>query len=307
MNRGTLTVLLYHGVTGSSSEGIENYSGKHIRREAFAEQMLFVSRHCHVLSMQEVTEHYKKRKAFPDNAVAVTFDDGFQNNYSVAAPILADLSIPAIFYVSTGFISTDRMFWVDIVEDCINRCRKEHITIVLGGGNNKFSLSTDILKTAAVEAIKIYCKGCPDDEKEHIVESLIESSGVSPACSAAANYRKMTWEEVTELDADSFFTIGSHSVNHVILSLLSTSEMHREVSESIAVLEKRLGHPVEHFSYPEGQQNHFNNEVITCLRESGIVCCPSAIEGVNVFEEDLFTLKRIMVGTKNRPFPFSMS
>ena len=40
---------------------------------------------------------------FPPNSFAITFDDGFENNLSVAAPLLSDLKIPLTIYITTNF------------------------------------------------------------------------------------------------------------------------------------------------------------------------------------------------------------
>ena len=64
---------------------------------------------------------------------------------------------------------------------------------------------------------------------------------------------------------------------------------------------------VEHFSYPEGQEHHFNNEVIAALKKENIICSPSAVYGYNDFSEDLFHLKRIMVGFDGAVFPHDTS
>ena len=59
----------------------------------------------------------------------------------------------------------------------------------------------------------------------------------------------------------------------------------------------------EHYSYPEGQSDHYNDDVINILRDNGVKCCPSAVHGINSEEDDLFHLKRIMVGFGEIEFP----
>ena len=69
-------------------------------------------------------------------------------------------------------------------------------------------------------------------------------------------------------------------------------------------LSEKLGSNVDSFSYPEGQEAHYNDEVISVLKKYGIKICPSAIDGVVDGADDNFNLKRIMVGFWGRKFPF---
>ena len=126
-----LTILLYHGVTDTPSRGIENFSRKHISDTDFREQMRYISKHCSVLSMDEVADIAQSGKHLPPKATAVTFDDGFRNNYTVAAPILEECRVPATFYITSGIINTDIMFWVDELEDCMNLSTHPSIEITL--------------------------------------------------------------------------------------------------------------------------------------------------------------------------------
>lgn len=304
IHSGHLTILLYHGVTDAHSEGIENYSGKHCSREEFVKQMAFLKANCNLLSMDDVVNHYKAKKPFPKNSAAVTFDDGFKNNFTVAVPVLDNFRIPAAFYLSTGFIGTEKMFWVDIMEDCINRSKKRRIELDISARRKKFLLATAKQRIQALEAVKKYCKQAGNEKKDVVVRSVIAATGIRPSVHSAENYRKMSWDDAAEISANPLFTVGGHTQNHTILSSLSVDAMKREISVSIRELKKRLGSKVRHYSYPEGQKNHYNENTIAYLKKCGIVCCPSAIDGVNTFKDDLFHLKRIMVAFRGRKFPF---
>ncbi|MFH1452519.1 MAG: hypothetical protein ABIH00_00885 [Armatimonadota bacterium] len=50
-----------------------------------------------------------------------------------------------------------------------------------------------------------------------------------------------------------------------------------------------------HYSYPEGLDYCYSDEVINMLKEYGIKCSPTAIDGVNKVGDDLFHLKRVAV------------
>src|SRR5574343_1136034 len=105
-----LSILLYHGVTREKSRGIENKSEKHMTEKQFFNQMKYLKERCVVLSMDQVVEYFISNRPLPKNPVAITFDDGFENNYTVAAPILDMLKLPATFYITSGIINENKMF-----------------------------------------------------------------------------------------------------------------------------------------------------------------------------------------------------
>ncbi len=298
-----LTILLYHGVTNSPSAGIENYSGKHIPADDFAHQMQTIRRHCTVLSMDDIVELTLSGKPFPARAVAVSFDDGFANNCTVAAPILDDLKVPAVFYISSGIVNTTLMFWVDELEACLNLTQASNIALALDTPRT-FSLAAREDRIAALETIKQFCKRSPSAVKNRVLAELKTATGVAPAVEQADNYRKITWDQMRTMAENPLFTLGGHSLYHDILSELPPEQMMRDVNLSIDLLNYHLDRPIEHYSYPEGQAHHYNDAVIDVLKQRGIVCSPSAIHGLNSAGTDLFHLKRVMVGFLNCPFPF---
>jgi len=70
------------------------------------------------------------------------------------------------------------------------------------------------------------------------------------------------------------------------------------------LLEKNINDKIIHYSYPEGQINDYNQEVIKVMKDNKIICSPSAILGLNNTNTDLFNLKRIMVGFNGNRFPY---
>jgi peptidoglycan/xylan/chitin deacetylase (PgdA/CDA1 family) len=301
-----LTILLYHGVTQSTGQGIQNYSGKHIHVDLFAEQMRHLKRRCSVLSIDEVVRLTQAGEPFPERAAVVSFDDGFENNYTVAAPILDDIGVPAVFYISSGIVNTNMMFWVDEIEDCVNLSSNPSVTLTLDKPTS-FPISSREDRIATIETIKQFCKRSTSGEKNRVIAALIEACGVIPSIEHAFDYRKITWKQVRAMAANPLFTIGGHSLYHDILSELPLKKMQEDIRISLDLLTYNLSRSVTHYSYPEGQASHFNNEVIACLKSHGIICCPSAINGTNRDGTDLFHLKRSMVGFMGISFPVELS
>ena len=109
-----LVILLYHGVSDVSDKGICNMNKKHIDVKVFYSQMKYLRSNCNLISMDEVIYYKNLNQKFPSNSVVITFDDGFKNNHNIAAPILDKFNIPATFYVCSGMIDSNKLFWTDI-------------------------------------------------------------------------------------------------------------------------------------------------------------------------------------------------
>lgn len=102
-----LTVLLYHRVSDSARDNLT------VGIEQFDRQMALLRKHCMVLSIEQALALTAIPRS-PRPLVCVTFDDGYLDNYTNAAPILLKHEIPTAFFVSTGLIGTERAFPHDV-------------------------------------------------------------------------------------------------------------------------------------------------------------------------------------------------
>jgi peptidoglycan/xylan/chitin deacetylase (PgdA/CDA1 family) len=102
-----ITVLLYHRVTDEVRDNLT------VGIAQFDRQMELIRAHCQPLSIEEVLGSSTIPRA-KKPLVAVTFDDGYLDNYEHAVPILERHGIPAAFYVSTGIVNSDNRFPHDI-------------------------------------------------------------------------------------------------------------------------------------------------------------------------------------------------
>lgn len=283
-------ILLYHGVTKSKSYGVENYSNKHIQADEFDRQMKFLKENKKVVSIRNI-----KREL---DSVAVTFDDTFKNIYDVALPILKKYDIPATFFVSTGFIGNHKNFWVDRIEHMINFSDKDKIEF----DSELFNLRDRDEKINSLIKIKSKLKKCEPACRENFLSDIKIQTGWKNAIEIE-NYKNLSLDDVKKLDEPPMYEVGGHTVNHEILSYLDDEKLNQEISDCIKTLEKITGRKTDLFSYPEGQEKHYNKKVINCLKDNGITICPSAIDGF-IGEEDEFNYKRIMVGFCDIKFPF---
>lgn len=60
--------------------------------------------------LSRVLEHHEKQWPIPRRAFVVTFDDGYQNNFTQALPILRKLRVPATVFLATRYLDTGAPF-----------------------------------------------------------------------------------------------------------------------------------------------------------------------------------------------------
>src|SRR5262245_43784780 len=92
------TVLVYHTI---SSPAAALPGDIDISPEAFARQLDWLARRRSVVPLIETMNRNRQRRR-----VAITFDDGFRDNLTVAVPLLEKYSMPATVFVTAGFIGT---------------------------------------------------------------------------------------------------------------------------------------------------------------------------------------------------------
>src|SRR5207253_9604588 len=103
-NRKHVMILCYHGVTGRATRGPDDPAGLHVRIDRFRKQLDHLQRRYQVISLREFVEASRARCDLPPRVVILTFDDGYRNFLTLAAPCLAEKHFPA-----TMFLITDRM------------------------------------------------------------------------------------------------------------------------------------------------------------------------------------------------------
>ena len=103
--RRRLLILCYHGV---SKYDEYEWASLYIAADTFRRRMQILKDHgCNVLPLAEALTRLRDG-TLPDRAVAITFDDGLHDYYSVAFPILESFGFPATLYLTTYYVEFNR-------------------------------------------------------------------------------------------------------------------------------------------------------------------------------------------------------
>lgn len=295
LNASAVSVFLFHGVTTGGDYGVRNYTGKHLAQGTFVEIVRHLSASGHPASMDDLFRHVTGVEPCPPRSFVVTFDDGFWNNISVAAPILSDLGVPATFYVTTDFIDSGKMSWVDRIEAAVASTPLAEVTCPRPIEGTHRVATTDE-RIAFMSLVRLMVKGDPGTDADQFADLLVELLlGGRVADSVEILDRKLSWSDVRQLEDDPLFTVGGHGRTHRILGYLDAVEMRSELVHCLEGLRTHGRAKAEHFSYPEGFAGSYTPELIGTLRELAVTTGVTTDPGSNNRGQDPMTLKRYFV------------
>jgi len=278
--RGRLTILIFHRVHAVPDELFPNQ----IHASTFLERMLWVRSWFNVLPLAEAVKALA-RGSLPARALAITFDDGYADNATVAVPILQRLGLHATYFIATAFLDGGRM-WNDTVIECIRRTKKSDLDLT-GEGLGTYRVASADGRKAAINAVIGQLKYLPPHERERRAENIAALSAVS-----LPNDLMMTREQLRGVAAAGM-GIGGHTATHPILAALEDSAARREIVEGRDVLEGIVRQPVRLFAYPNGKPNvDYSAAHVRMIKALGFAAAVSTAPGAARAETSSFELPR---------------
>lgn len=251
----------------------------------FAARLAHIARHYRVLTVEDLVEHARKGTT-PRNALALTFDDGYRDNLTHAAPILAQHGLPATIFLATGYIGTPDLPWFDRVALAFKLSRHKDVTIP---GCEPLQIKTEGDRLAGLVLAMNWLKTLPDEERRRAVERLV--ADLRPRGPGRPKRVMLTWEEVDALRGLGF-SIGAHTVTHPILSRVTPERAREEIQGSKDAIERTLGVPVFAFAYPNGGPQDYSSTTVRLVQECGFACAVTTRRGLNRPAVPAFELRR---------------
>jgi peptidoglycan/xylan/chitin deacetylase (PgdA/CDA1 family) len=293
--RGDLRILAYHRVLETEAGAGFDFDPALVSASAvqFRAQMTLVKRRFHPVRLVDLLIAKDGGRPLPSNALVVTFDDGYDDNYRIAFPILRELGVPATFFVSTGHIDTGLPYAYDWLVYMVNRTTATRLTIpelALDIELPRDRASRLALATQLLDRIKSL-----GDAQQSAVIARLEREWSLPRSVGHPDCRPMTWDQLREMQAAGM-EIGAHGVHHRMLAKLPRAEMVDEINASKAMLDRHLGTSVATMSYPVGGNDAFDHEVIAAARTAGFRLACSYMTGTSRLDpEHAFRLRRLPV------------
>jgi peptidoglycan/xylan/chitin deacetylase (PgdA/CDA1 family) len=294
-------ILMYHRVASPSTDPW----GLAVSPDRFRDQLRLLARRRTILAMDELGAALGAG-SLPPRAVALTFDDGYRDNLTNAAPLLEEVGAPATVFLTASAIGGRAPFWWDELAGMI-LLQPGRIQYELAVGTAR--VAANIAAMASGEAPDRNWRAWdePRTEREAAYQDLwriLQRSQPAARAAAMDDLRRavpaamtdpeglpMSVDEVAQLGSFDV-SIGSHAMSHQPLTSLSGIERRAEIEEGRALCTVLADQPVNGFAYPHGDRDA---DTIAMVREAGFAwACSTRAASIDPKNYDRFDLPRIV-------------
>jgi len=236
----------------------------HLPVRTFADVCEELARRCTVLPLAEMATALSAGRRLPENAAAITFDDGYASVHDLALPVLKKLGLPATVFVTTGFVDGDCPLWFQQVELLSKRAEPRR----------------------ELEALKLL----PNQELRNHVATLESAAGGSPEL--PEHMKPLSWDQVRRLCASGLVEVGGHTHTHPILARCRLEEQRWEIAKCRDRISSETGRCPVLFAYPNGGSGDYMPATVDSLAEAGFQFACTTSNGRASPASDPFELPR---------------
>lgn len=281
-------VLAYHSVC-PADDPYRPFIGPNVtvEPEVFERHIAFLSAHYEIVSLSTLARYLKAGYDGDRPLVAITFDDGYRDNYRYAFPILRRYGVVGTIFLTTDCIEGGTPLWP--LELAYIILSTDQASLTANRLDRRFDLGAGV-RRPAIREVKLHLTGLPRTERELVLEELRVEAGVGNT-----NFlgdAMLRWSEIREM-RDAGMEFGSHTRSHPSLPYIPLIEAKDEIALSKATLEEALDQPVVHFCYPNpGGRLNFNETLSEALRASGFETSVTSQSGYVAMPGSAYEMKR---------------
>ena len=282
-NRNKVLILTYHRFASQQEAG-------KVSADEFREHLKYLRSYTRVLPIAEAVSCLNQGKSLPRNTTVITIDDGYDDAYEIAFPILREFGMPATVYVITDFLDHKIWLWTDIMRYVLLHTKKNSITIDFTMGDVlRLRFSSEYERLSGASRINDRLKKLPNDLKDQKIFEIAKALEIEIPTLPPEAFAPLDWEQCQEMEENNV-RIESHSVTHPILTKIGDDELAYELRTSKKRLEDILGRRVDHFCYPNGT---LDKNVRSAARDAGYVSAVTTAYGFNDLHTNPLSMNRI--------------
>lgn len=283
-----LMILTYHRACWAGLRGQLRYLRRHYR--VLPLEMALAELSSSIASRE--TPH--KAQADRRPLLAVTFDDGYRDNYTHAFALAQELEVPITIFLIPGYLEKGAPFWWLESDRLVRQAGVAEVTL----DGRTYRLDDADERKALAQLIDAHARYATSvAEREAFLTTMrevLEVSAQTPETDEDLLSRPLIWTQVHEMATSGWVSFGAHTMHHPVLAcLVDEAEVQREVRDARVVLERELGFPVRIFAYPIGQPEHIGEYGRRAVLATGYQWAVSTLCGSNTTQTDRYLLRRI--------------
>jgi len=240
----SILFFAFEGRIWSALREVTNFGAMAIRSE-FLERMIVDLRR-RGIALVSLSEALKLATGTPWPFIALTFDDGYRDNYEVAYHILKKFDVPFAIFLTTGLIDRTLPMWWHVLEHVIDR----NVSIEYEGV--KLASRTKRAKAIAYRLTSEYFRHLDQCDVISATDALIAKND-SRLTRADAFNQALDWNMIREMAGSGLATFGGHTISHPLLRQLDRTSLVAEIGGCRHRLFEAAGIEPAYFAYPFGQ------------------------------------------------------
>jgi peptidoglycan/xylan/chitin deacetylase (PgdA/CDA1 family) len=254
---GSLVVLMYHRVLPKDSPARRTEQpGMYVSPETLDLHLTLLKQHFELMHLDEWLRRAKEGATLPRLACAITFDDGWRDNYDFALPVLAKHGAPATIFLVSGYIGTAYRFWPNRLMSLLQKSLAEPGSVSFPQPLRRIvepallaAQGRGELRPEDADAVVQDAKTRGEEEIRSLVDQAEESCGQTAQAGEILDR-----EQIAKMSASGLIRFGSHTATHFRLGgPLSDEELEREIEGSKEDLRSLCAQPIDLFCYPNGE------------------------------------------------------
>ncbi len=248
-----LLILMYHRILPADDPRTQlEEPGMVVTPCTFAQHLQILQQHFSIVRLSDWLQDKEQGKTLPQNACAITFDDGWLDNYEYAFPLLQEFGLPATIYLVAGMIGTNKDFWPGRVARLISAISTNYPQYWHAPEMQwlPYSFTDTPAPREQLSHTIATLKRQPDEAIHRRLDDCETALGIEYDNS---NPVLLNWNQVKAMQKSGLIDFGSHTCNHIRLNRnLGNDTLHNEIIDSKQLIEQHTGHPAQTFCYPNG-------------------------------------------------------
>ncbi len=289
--RRSVVVLLYHNINRRPPDAPISQMERGTLASDLEHQLAAFVKWYQPIDDARLASWLRKDVPLRQDGLLVTFDDAYEDNLTVAAPILKSMGIPGLIFVATDYVSSDRRFWWARLSETVRHIEPTHWK-ALDAGKLPRPVA-EVIRDESLDTwdsrVRARRRIAEQIDHSHDVESVLQEMEQHLTERPMDSAPVLSWKQINTM-AKNGFAFGGHTHTHPWLSLLREEDIVSEIASCYEVMEQRMGRAPISFAYPAGD---YDSRVLSRMEKGDFKLAFTTRRGIVLKSSFAYELPRL--------------